>query len=268
LDLSRIYCGDLLYAYRLFFIGDARRHKSVRAYSKGINIMFRLENISLSFGNLKVLSDFNLASNGNEFICLFGTSGIGKTSILNILAGVLKPQAGLVSRSNIRTAYVFQEPRLLPWCTVEENMALGLYGLKIDKAQRTERVEMLIEKLGLNGFASYYPGQLSGGMKQRVSLGRAFALQPDLMLMDEPFASLDEHLKNDMRTLLKDLIHWQPCTTVFVTHDVKEAIQLADRIVILKGRPCCICRTVNPDITQTSDVNYIKRIADSILEDL
>jgi len=105
-------------------------------------------------------------------------------------------------------------------------------------------------------------------MKQRVSLGRAFAIQPDLLLMDEPFSALDEHLKNDMRTLLKDLIQWQPCTTVSVTHDVKEAIQLADRIVILQGRPCTISKTLKPDPTQVSDMNYVKDLADSILENL
>ncbi len=229
--------------------------------------MFRLEKISLNFDNLKVLCDFTLASNENEFISLFGTSGIGKTSILNILAGLLKPQAGLVRTDNNRTAYVFQEPRLLPWCTVEENIGLGLYALKIDKTRRIERVHILIEKLGLNDFACYYPTQLSGGMKQRVSLGRAFAVQPDLLLMDEPFSSLDDTLRLAMRELLKSLIKWQPCATVFVTHDIKEAIQLADRIIVLKGRPCQIVREIRPDTSRIYEESYQKLLAKSIIED-
>lgn len=229
--------------------------------------MFELENVTLCFDDLKVLSDFNLTSNGNEFISLFGVSGIGKTSILNILAGIIKPQTGTVSSSHTRTAYVFQEPRLLPWCTVEENIALGLYALKIEKTQRNERVNTLIERLGLNDFAHYYPGQLSGGMKQRVSLGRAFAVQPDLLLMDEPFSSLDDTLRQAMRQLLKSLIKWQPCATVFVTHDVREAIQLADRIIVLKGRPCQIVREVCLNSSQSREQSYQEVLAATIIKD-
>jgi ABC-type taurine transport system ATPase subunit len=120
--------------------------------SRGINVLFKLENITLSFGNLKVLADFNLASQGHEFISILGPSGIGKTCILNILAGLLKPQAGLVSATNTRTGYVFQEPRLIPCCTVEENITLGLYGLKITREERTARVNNLLDKLSLKNF--------------------------------------------------------------------------------------------------------------------
>ncbi|MDD4802227.1 MAG: ABC transporter ATP-binding protein [Syntrophomonas sp.] len=227
--------------------------------------MFKLANISLSYGPLQVLSDFSLESKGNEFICLLGSSGIGKTTILNVLADLLYPQSGQMIKNNQDIAYVFQEPRLLPWCTVEENISMGLYRLKMHPKEKKERIAVLADKLSLKEFASYYPAQLSGGMKQRVSLGRAFAIQPDLLLMDEPFASLDENLKNDMRALLKELIHWQPCTTVFVTHDIREAIQLADRIVVLKGRPCNISQIIEPDSTRTLDENYIKQVTDSIL---
>ncbi|KAF1084301.1 Sulfate/thiosulfate import ATP-binding protein CysA [Sporotomaculum syntrophicum] len=229
--------------------------------------MFKLENVTLSFDNLKVLTDFNLASQGHEFISILGPSGVGKTCILNILAGLLKPQAGLVSVTSLRTGYVFQEPRLIPWCTVEENMTLGLYGLKITKAERTARINKLLDKLSLNNFARYYPGQLSGGMKQRVALGRAFAVEPDLLLMDEPFSSLDENLRQAMRELLKSLIQWNPCATVFVTHDVREAIQLADRIIVLKGRPCQIVREINVDAGQSGEESYQKNLAEIILQE-
>jgi len=144
---------------------------------------------------------------------------------------------------------------------------LGLYGLKITKAQRTARVNGLLDKLGLKRFALYYPGQLSGGMKQRVALGRAFAIEPDLLLMDEPFSSLDEALRQAMRELLKSLIQWHPCATVLITHDVREAIQLADRIIVLKGRPCQIVREINVDAGRSSAESYQKKLAAMIMKD-
>lgn len=229
--------------------------------------MFSMDKVSFSFGELEILQDFHLRSDGNEFICLFGASGIGKTSILNMLAGILKPQKGHVHTKHSQNAYVFQEPRLLPWCTVRDNVMLGLHGSKMEQSQRIKRTDMLINKMGLGNFADYYPGQLSGGMKQRVSLGRAFAVQPDLLLMDEPFSSLDQNLKLEMRELLKDLIEWQPCTTVFVTHDVKEGIQLADRIVVLSGRPCSIIKEFNPDKHQRTDEDYQRKLAETILKE-
>ena len=229
--------------------------------------MFSLDKVSVSFGELEVLKDFQLNSAGNEFICLFGASGIGKTSILNMLAGILKPQKGHVHTKHSRNAYVFQEPRLLPWCTVRDNVMLGLYSSKMEKNQRIKRTDMLINKMGLGDFADYYPGQLSGGMKQRVSLGRAFAVQPDLLLMDEPFSSLDQNLKLEMRELLRELIEWQPCTTVFVTHDVKEGIQLADRIVVLSGRPCQIINEFNPEKHLRMGEDYQRRLAETIFKE-
>lgn len=200
--------------------------------------MFRLEGVHLAYGDLKVLDDFSLECRPREFICLLGPSGVGKTSILNILAGLVRPKSGSVKLPAARMGYVFQEPRLLPWCTVVENIAMGLYALKLDKKQMRRRVDDLIVRLGLSGFADYYPLQLSGGMKQRVSLGRAFAVHPDVLLMDEPFASLDDNLKQEMRGLLRELVGWRNCTTVLVTHDVRDAVELASRIVVLKGRPC------------------------------
>ncbi|MGI6412776.1 MAG: ABC transporter ATP-binding protein [Syntrophomonadaceae bacterium] len=226
--------------------------------------MFEMKRVSLSFGNLKVLSDFSLVSQGNEFICLLGASGIGKTSILNILAGLLKPQEGYVETKHYRIGYVFQEPRLIPWCNVKENLEAGLWGLEISKTEKSNRIDFLIEKLELTGFVDFYPGQLSGGMKQRVSLGRAFAIHPDLLLMDEPFSSLDENLKQDMRVLLKSLIEWQPCTTVFVTHDIMEGLQLADRIIVLKGRPCQIVQSIELEIDQASNEEYLKLLAQEV----
>lgn len=229
--------------------------------------MFIIDGVCLAYSELEVLSEFSLESSGHEFICLFGPSGIGKTSILNMLAGIIKPQKGQVKCRHSRIGYVFQEPRLLPWLRVCDNIELGLFGLKIDSLERSRRVASMMERTGLDKFHDYYPGQLSGGMKQRVSLGRAFAVQPDLLLMDEPFSSLDASLKQEMRQLLQELIAWQPCTTVFVTHDVKEGIQLADRIVALGGRPCRILECYSPEKERLQEEQYCQQLATSIMKD-
>lgn len=160
--------------------------------------MTSLRNVSLSFGRLKVLDNFSADFGWNKFTCLFGPSGIGKSTILNLLAGLLQPDAGEVCSSHKNIGYVFQDPRLLPWCTVKENMEIGLYASGIPAAQRNRIVSAMIERLGLAGFENYYPTQLSGGMKQRVALGRAFVVDPQLLLLDEPFSGLDEALKLDM----------------------------------------------------------------------
>ncbi|NMB35630.1 MAG: ATP-binding cassette domain-containing protein [Firmicutes bacterium] len=211
--------------------------------------MFEMKNITLNYGELKVLGDFSIKGEAEESICLFGPSGIGKTSILNVLAGILNPDSGSVISDNKRIAYVFQEPRLLPWMTVEENMEVGLFSLDSDATRRKKTVRQLLPKIGLEAFENYYPEQLSGGMKQRVSIGRAFVIQPDLLLLDEPFSGLDEALKIEMQDLLLTLKNYHSCTTIMVTHDLQEAIKLSDRILVVNGRPCRIILdiTSNPE---------------------
>ncbi len=199
--------------------------------------MFEMRNITVSFDRLRVLVNFNLQGEANKFLCLLGTSGVGKTSILNLFAGILKPLCGSVVSGARRLGYVFQEPRLLPWMTVEQNMEVGLYSLAGDKKWRKETVRQVLQKIGLEEFAGYYPEQLSGGMKQRVSIGRAYVIQPDLLLLDEPFTGLDEALKSGMQDLLLVLANWHKCTTIMVTHDIREAIKLGDRIIVIDGRP-------------------------------
>ncbi|MDD4169783.1 MAG: ABC transporter ATP-binding protein [Desulfotomaculaceae bacterium] len=211
--------------------------------------MFEIKNIELDFGALKVLDNFSIKGEVEQFLCLVGPSGIGKTSILNVLAEILKPGSGSVVSDNKRIAYVFQEPRLLPWMTVEDNMEVGLFSLDKDAHRRKKTVRQLLPQIGLEGFGHYYPDQLSGGMKQRVSIGRAFVIQPDLLLLDEPFSGLDEALKIEMQDLLLTLKKYHMCTTVMVTHDIQEAIKLSDRIIVVDGRPCRIILDVmiNPE---------------------
>ena len=228
--------------------------------------MFNLENIYLSYGDLTVLKDFNLSCSKNEFICLFGPSGVGKSSILNILAGIIKPQYGNMTSNCKRLAYVFQEPRLLPWLNARQNMELGLHSLGLSVKEQNERINNLLHLLGLSNFAAYYPSQLSGGMKQRVSLGRAFAILPDLLLLDEPFSALDGNLKKDMRELLNSLQKWHPCTKVLVTHDADEAIRLSDRIIVLQGQPSYILFNIYPDKEKKLNQSYIDKLEATLLE--
>lgn len=188
-----------------------------------------------------ILQDFNIKINTGEVICLCGPSGIGKTTILKLIAGLTKVDKGTLCVEGQRLGYVFQEPRLLPWCSVLENVEMGLYGvLPEDKAGRKALAGALLDKVELKGFAEYYPAQLSGGMRQRVALARAFAVEPDVLLLDEPFSALDYEMKSSLRHYLFELLDWKPCTTILVTHDIEEAVRTGDRIVFLEGRPCHI----------------------------
>lgn len=199
--------------------------------------MFEMRAVTVNYGRLPVLRNFSLKGENNRFICLLGPSGVGKTSILNVFAGILKPDAGSVRTGAARLAYVFQEPRLLPWLTVAQNMEVGLYHLNRDQEWRRKTVQQVLPKIGLQEFGNYYPEQLSGGMKQRVAIGRAYVIQPDLLLLDEPFTGLDEALKTEMQDLLLLLKSWHRCTTIMVTHDIREALKLGDRIIVIDGRP-------------------------------
>lgn len=230
--------------------------------------MFSLRNVGLNYGDLKVLEGFDFAGDKRQSICLFGASGVGKTSILNILAGIVKPQSGRVSSSHRRMAYIFQQPRLVPWFTVRENLAVGLYDLGLSPHERLGRVENILPLLGLTEFIDFYPGQLSGGMKQRVSVGRAFVIEPDLILLDEPFTGLDENNKRDMQRLLSSLRDRHSCTSVMVTHDVREAIKFGDRIAVLRGRPCRCTLDIYPDRRRKSDAAYVRRLAQTLLDEI
>jgi ABC-type nitrate/sulfonate/bicarbonate transport system ATPase subunit len=184
----------------------------------------------------EVIVDFNLSLNENEFVCLVGPSGCGKTTLLNIVAGLDKDYQGEIqfkeSRNQPKTGYVFQSPRLLPWRTLRENIELVLPESG-DKAV----IDGLLEMMQLKPFQHVYPERLSLGMSRRVAIIRAFAIDPDLLLMDEPFVSLDAPTARQARELLTDLWRQRPHTVLFVTHDLREAITLADRIVFLTSAP-------------------------------
>lgn len=190
---------------------------------------------------MEVLSNFSYIFNSGEFICFYGPSGVGKTTILQLISGLIQPETGDLEIQEKRIGYVFQEPRLLPWCTVADNIELSLYASIPDShKKRLNLVRTLLKKVELDNFAGYYPAQLSGGMKQRVALARAFAMEPEVLLLDEPFSALDCKLKESLRSYLMELLSWKPCITILVSHDLDEVVRLGDKILLVGGRPCRI----------------------------
>ena len=190
-------------------------------------------------GAREVLRDLRLAVPRGQFLCVLGPSGCGKTTLLNIVAGLDRDFAGSVGWSDQalpRVGYVFQEPRLLPWLTVSENVELVLKEQEPDP----DFVAHLLEVAGLEEFRQAYPQRLSLGLARRVALVRAFAIKPDLLLMDEPFVSLDRPTAERLRGLLVRIWSERPTTVIFVTHDLGEALQLADRIVQLSAAPAAV----------------------------
>lgn len=188
------------------------------------------------------LQDVSLEIRDQEFLVAVGPSGCGKTTLLNLLAGFERPTAGRVTlddqeltKPGAERAAVFQQPSLYPWLNVRENIALGLK-LK-QRNVDGERVQYFIQKMGLQGFEKHKPYQLSGGMQQRVSIARALIVEPKILLMDEPFGALDAQTRNDMQRFLLDLGKSINATVFFITHDVEEAILLADRVVVMSPRP-------------------------------
>lgn len=188
-----------------------------------------------------IFRDFALDVASHAFLVLLGASGLGKTTLLNIVAGLDTDFAGGVrfAPTTPRVAYAFQNPRLLPWRTVLENVALPIDGEGAGSAARA-----MLEEVGLAEAAGAYPERLSLGQQRRVALARAFAVRPDVLLMDEPFVSLDETNAARLRELLRRLLERHPATVLFVTHDSREAVELASRIVMLEGPPVRIVRDV------------------------
>ena len=194
--------------------------------------------VTHGFAGSKVLDGVDLGIPRGGVLAILGPSGSGKTTLLHILGGLLMPDAGLVERPFERPAFVFQDPLLLPWRTARGNVAFGLAGQRLARAERLSRARSMLVKVGL-GYddAGLYPHQLSGGMKKRVALARALAVAPDLLLLDEAFSALDVGLSREMQQLVRLDAQERGVTVVLVTHDLSEAVRLADRAVVLAGRP-------------------------------
>jgi NitT/TauT family transport system ATP-binding protein len=207
-----------------------------------------------------VLDDINLTVTDGEFVCLLGPSGCGKSTLLSTMAGFLSPTSGeikidgqIVQGPDPRRIFVFQERGVFPWLTVEGNIAFGLFHLTA--AERHQRVAHYIKMVGLEGFEKAYPPALSGGMKQRLEVARALAVNPDMLFLDEPFGALDSITRLIMRGELLRIWQAERKTIIFVTHDIDEAVQLADRVVVMSARPATIQQIVNIDIPHPRDIS-------------
>ena len=195
--------------------------------------MITLQGVSKSFDTLKVLNDVSLRVAANEIVGVVGPSGSGKTTILKLITGIISADSGTVTVAEGPVGYAFQEPRLLPWRTALDNVAAPLRARGAERGVARAAAARWLERVGLSGFERYYPAELSGGMAQRVSLARAFAVEPSVLLMDEPFANVDIDLKRSLIAVLESLIKERGTTMVYVTHELPEALRLADRIVEL-----------------------------------
>lgn len=195
------------------------------------------ESVCLSYGDEAVLGGVGLTVAVGQVLAILGPSGVGKTTLLSLLAGLVRPDAGRIISSFERPAVVFQDPLLLPWRTARGNVAFALAGLPLSRAERLQRAEAMLARVELADEADKYPHQLSGGMRKRVALARALAVEPDLLLMDEAFSALDEGLKRQMQQLVRSDVDTRSTAVVTVTHDLTEAVRLADEIVVVSGRP-------------------------------
>lgn len=224
-------------------------------------VKVQVRSLTKQFGELLVLDDLNFDIRKGEFVCVVGPTGCGKTTFLNLLTCLVEPTAGSLlidgepadpKKHNL--AFVFQEPSTFPWRTVEDNIAFGLEIKKLPPKEKQKRVDRIISLMGLEKFRKAYPKQLSMSSEQRMVIGRAFAMQPDLLLMDEPYGQMDIkmrfYLEDEVIRLWKEL----GTTVVFITHNIEEAVYLAERVLILTNKPASIKEEVTIDLPHPRDV--------------
>lgn len=212
-------------------------------------------------GRVLAIKDINFTVGKSEFVCLVGPSGCGKTTILNILAGLLHPTAGEIrigdgpmSGNRQNRGVVFQDfAQLFPWRTARQNVEFGLEMRRIGKSEREETSLEFLRLVGLEKFADVFPHQLSGGMQQRVAIARALAYNPQVLLMDEPFAALDAMTRDDMQQLLTDVWQKTKKTVVYITHNVAEAVFLGDKVIVLNAHPGTIKTELPLDLPRPRD---------------
>ena len=224
-----------------------------------MNYKLEVRNVTKAYiseeGEIKALEDINLDVKPGEFLCIIGPSGCGKTTLLRMIAGLEYPTSGeiILDGKEVKgpssdRGMVFQEFSLFPWRTVLKNVEFGLQMRNIKSKERHAIAERYIELVGLRGFEKHYPYELSGGMKQRVAIARALATEPSILLMDEPFGSVDAQTRNILQEELLQIWKRTEKTIIFVTHSVDEAVYLADRVVVMSARPGRIVECIDIDI--------------------
>jgi NitT/TauT family transport system ATP-binding protein len=215
----------------------ALRERTVRPVAPSLGgPAVALDGVSKRFGEVHALDGVTLDIEPGSFTCLLGASGCGKSTLLNLIAGLERPTAGSIAVEG-ETALMFQEAALLPWLTASRNVELPMRLRKVERPERRRRAAELLERMQLGGFAAKRPHELSGGMRQRVALARALAQESDVLLMDEPFGALDAITRDLLHDELERLWQATGLTIVFVTHNVREAVRLGDRVVLLSSRP-------------------------------
>jgi ABC-type nitrate/sulfonate/bicarbonate transport system ATPase subunit len=246
---------------------------------KTVKTKLSITDVTMTFkrdGNsVEVLERVNLEAREGEFVCILGPSGCGKSTLLNIVGGFLKPSTGVVkidgepvTGPDPRRIFVFQERGVFPWLTVEGNIGFGLF--KLSKDEKARRIAHYVKLVGLTGFEQAYPQELSGGMKQRLEVARALAVNPDMLFLDEPFGALDSITRLIMRGELLRIWEAERKTILFVTHDIEESVQLADRVIVMSARPARIRRIVDIDIPHPRDISsrrYLE-LRDGIFEEI
>jgi NitT/TauT family transport system ATP-binding protein len=217
-------------------------------------------------GGVEALSDITLDFPEGKLTTLLGPSGCGKTTLLKIIAGLLQPSSGevLVDGRPItgpgpERAFVFQDFALMPWATVIRNAAFGLELAGVNRSEREAVAEKYLHTVGLKGFENKYPHELSGGMRQRVGLARALAVNAKVLLMDEPFSAVDEQTRRKFQEDMINLVKDEKKTFIFVTHSIEEAVYVSDRIVLLHRRPSRVSQIIEPQISRNLDPEMIRR---------
>ncbi len=224
------------------------------------DLFLEINQLSLSFkgsdGTLDVLEDLSLQLGKEEFLCVLGPSGSGKTSLLRFIAGILKADKGSIQfyKPEPRLSLMFQQANLMPWRTVFQNIYLPLQLQQVEETTARARVTDMIRLVGLEGFEESWPAELSGGMAQRVALARAFISDPDLLLLDEPFGSLDALTRERMAAELLQLWQARPRPVIMVTHSISEALLLSDRVVVLSQRPGKVVLDMQVPLTRPRQV--------------
>ncbi|HSC73326.1 MAG TPA: ABC transporter ATP-binding protein [Gaiellaceae bacterium] len=242
-----------------------------------IRLMLETRGIAKVYGSgpkaTHALEDVSFTVEDGEFVCVVGPSGCGKTTLLKCMAGLMRPTAGEILLRGKRVidppdelALVFQDysRSLMPWSTVRNNVLLPLRHKKLSAAQRRELVEESLGSVGLTRFIDHYPWQLSGGMQQRVAIARALAYQPSVLLMDEPFASVDAQTRGDLEDLVLRVREQYGITILFVTHDIDESVYLADRVVVLTHSPTKVKEIVSVDLPQPRDQIATKELPEFV----